>query len=221
MTGHGVDIHSNLAAYIDHTNLKPEATKLNIEKLCEEAVHYHFHAVCVNPSWVSFAKKMLINSPVKVCTVIGFPLGANLTATKITEAKHTFELGADEFDMVMNIGAAKEAQWDFIFDEVNQVVETVSEKCVKIIIETCLLTKEEIIQACKVCEKAGASFVKTSTGFNKEGATIENVSVMHDATSIGIKASGGIKDRKTAMAMIEAGATRLGTSVSVAIVSQS
>lgn len=211
----------NLAAYIDHTNLKPEATKLHIEKLCEEALQYRFHAVCVNPFWVSFAKKKLMNTQVKVCTVIGFPLGANIITTKIAEAKHSFDLGADEFDVVMNIGAAKEAAWEYICDEVQGVIEAVEGKCVKVIIETCLLTNEEIVTACRKCEKTGARFVKTSTGFNKAGATLENIAVMKRAisSSMGIKASGGIKDKMTALAMIEAGATRLGTSASVAIVS--
>ena len=211
----------NLAAYIDHTNLKPEATASHIEVLCDEAMQYNFHSVCVNPFWVSLAKKKLKNSPIQICTVIGFPLGANLTNTKIVEAQQTFDLGADEFDMVMNIGIAKESDWNFICDEVRQVIEIVQGKCVKVIIETCLLTKEEIIIACKTCEKAGAFFVKTSTGFNKQGATLENIAIMKNAisTSIGIKASGGIKDKETALAMIDAGATRIGTSASVAIIS--
>ena len=211
----------NLAPYIDHTCLKPEATSRHIEELCDEAIQYGFHSVCVNPSWVSLAIQKLENSPVQVCSVIGFPLGSNLANTKVIEAQQTFDLGADEFDMVMNIGAAKEAKWDFIFDEVQQVVKTVSGKCLKVIIETCLLTKDEIIAACQTSEKAGAHFVKTSTGFNKEGATLENVAIMRKAISesMGLKASGGIKDKGTALAMIDAGATRLGTSASVAIVS--
>lgn len=211
----------NLATYIDHTNLKPEATAYQIELLCDEALQYNFYSVCVNPYWVSLASKRLKSSPIKICTVIGFPLGANLTSTKIVEAQQTLDLGADEFDMVMNIGKAKESDWNFISDEVEQIVEIVQGKCVKVIIETCLLTKEEIYAACKTCEKTGAFFVKTSTGFSKEGATIENIMMMKNviSTSMGIKASGGIKNKETAIAMIEAGATRIGTSASVAIVS--
>ena len=216
-----MDTSYNLASYIDHTNLKPEATSGHIATLCNEAIQYNFYSVCVNPYWISFAHKRLEKTAVKICTVIGFSLGANLTNTKVSEAQQTFDQGADEFDMVMNVGAAKEAEWNFIHDEVQQVVETVHGRCVKVIIETCLLTKEEIIKACKTCEKAGALFVKTSTGFNKEGATIEHIAIMRSAVAIsmGIKASGGIKDKQTALAMIRAGATRLGTSASVAIVS--
>lgn len=211
----------NLAAYIDHTNLKPDATAYQIEVLCDEAIQYNFYSVCVNPCWISLAHKKLKNSSVQICTVIGFPLGANLTSTKIAESQQTFDLGVDEFDMVMNIGAAKESDWNFIDDEVRQVVETVHGKCVKVIIETCLLTKDEIIKACKTCEKAGACFVKTSTGFNREGATLENIAIMKSAisSSMGIKAAGGIRDKDTALAMIDAGATRIGTSASVTIVS--
>ncbi len=211
----------NLAEYIDHTNLKPEAISNHINALCDEAMEYGFHSVCVNPYWVSLAVKKLEAFPVKVCTVIGFPLGNTLSITKITEAQQTFDLGADEFDMVMNIGAAKESQWNFVHDEVQAVVNAVKGKCVKVIIETCLLTEEEIITACQTCEKAGALFVKTSTGFNKAGATVENVSIMRStiSPSIGLKAAGGIRDKKTAIAMIEAGATRIGASASIAIAS--
>jgi len=210
-----------LAMYIDHTNLKPEATSQHIKTLCNEAILHGFHSVCINPHWVSLATKKLKGSNVQVCTVIGFPLGNNLTSTKISEAQQTFDLGADEFDMVMNIGAAKESRWDFIHDEVQAIVEAVQGKCVKVIIETCLLSKEEIISACKTCEKAGAHFVKTSTGFNNEGATVDNVSIMRSAisSSTGLKAAGGIRDKATAIAMINAGATRIGTSASIIIAS--
>lgn len=214
-------ISLNLAAYIDHTNLRPEAMSHHIEKLCDEAIHYAFHSVCINPCWVSFAAKSLENSPVKVCTVIGFPLGNSLTSSKVVEAQQTFDCGADEFDMVMNIGAAKESKWSFVGDEVQQVVEIVQGKCVKVIIETCLLTQKEIIKACQICEEAGAHFVKTSTGFNKKGATIENIAIMRNvlSPSMGLKAAGGIKDKKSAVTMIEAGATRIGASASIAIAS--
>jgi len=216
-----MNIPVNLAEYIDHTNLKPEATFQDINQLCNEAIEHGFHSICVNPHWISVISKKLENSPVKICTVIGFPLGNNLTATKVFEAKQALDLGADEFDMVMNIGAAKEAQWNFVHDEIQAIVETVQGKCVKVILETCLLTKEEIIIACQTCEKAGTHFVKTSTGFNKEGATIENITIMKNAisTSMGLKAAGGIKDKTTALAMIEAGATRIGASASITIAS--
>ncbi len=212
---------SGLAGYIDHTNLKPEAVSRDIALLCDEAMQHGFYSVCVNPYWVSFAKDRLKGLSVQVCTVVGFPLGGNCKETKVEEAQRVSDLEADEIDMVMNIGAAKEGRWDVVYNEVNAVVEAASGKCVKVILETCLLTKEEIITACKRCEQAGAHFVKTSTGFNKEGATIEAVSIMRSAisSSIGLKAAGGIRDKDTAQAMIDAGATRIGASASIAIVS--
>ncbi|OIO59326.1 MAG: deoxyribose-phosphate aldolase [Verrucomicrobia bacterium CG_4_10_14_3_um_filter_43_23] len=210
-----------LAHYIDHTNLAPEATSIDIAKLCDESVQYNFHSVCVNPFWVPFVYKRLEKSPIQVCTVIGFPLGCNLSKTKADEAKQTFDLGADEFDMVINIGLVKEGDWSSIIGEIHQVVEAVKGKCVKVILETCLLTKEEIIKACQASEKAGAHFVKTSTGFSKAGASTEAVVIMRHSISstMGVKASGGIKDKQTAIAMIEAGATRIGASSSIAIIS--
>lgn len=211
-----------LAAYIDHTNLKPEATSLDIERLCEEASQYGFHSVCVHPCWVLLAVKKLENTSVNVCTVIGFPLGGNLSSTKVLETRKCLDLGANEFDMVINVGAVKELRWDFIQDEVSQVVEAASGNCVKVILETCLLSEDEIIKACRICERAGANFVKTSTGFNQRGATVEDVTVMRDSVSasMGVKASGGIKDKKSAEAMIAAGATRIGTSSGVSILSE-
>ena len=215
-------IHSSdLASYIDHTNLKPDATSRDIELLCEEAIKYGFHSVCINPCWVPFSVEALKNSSVRVCTVIGFPLGCNLSSTKITEAQECFNLGSDEFDMVINVGALKEARWGFVFEEVSQVVKAVKGRCVKVILETCLLTKEEIIMACSICERAGAHFIKTSTGLSKEGATIGTVTLIRESVSqsMGIKASGGVRDRDVAAAMIEAGATRIGTSSGILITS--
>lgn len=211
---------ADIASIIDHTLLKPEATIQEIEALCREARENSFGAVCINPYWIPNAKQFLQGSSVKVCTVVGFPLGASLSKTKAHETQDCLEAGADEIDMVMNIGAAMENHWNFIEHEIHELASLTKGKCLKVIFETCLLTPEQIKNACKASEAGGANYVKTSTGFSKSGATIEAVTLMRASISchIGVKASGGVRDRATAERMISAGATRLGTSASVAIV---
>lgn len=205
---------------IDHTLLKPEATKTQIEKLCSEAKEYDFKSVCVNPYYVKYAKELLKESDVLVCTVIGFPLGQNTTAIKVAETKDAIQNGADEIDMVINIGALKSKDKDYVLNEIKEIRNACKGKTLKVIIETCLLTDEEKITACKLSKKAGADFVKTSTGFSTHGATVEDVKLMRETVGedMGVKASGGIRDRDTALKMIEAGATRLGVSAGVEIV---
>lgn len=210
-----------IASMIDHTLLKPNATGEMIDKLCKEAKEYEFAAVCVNPYYVSRAKKYLDGTKVKVATVIGFPLGANTKEVKALETKDAIKNGADEVDMVINIGALKSGEYDIVRDDIRAVVESAKGKAiVKAIIETCLLTDEEKIKACKLAKEAGADFVKTSTGFSTGGATIEDVKLMKDTVgdSLKIKASGGIRDYETAKAMVEAGASRIGASSSIKIV---
>jgi deoxyribose-phosphate aldolase len=212
----------SFAKYIDHTALKAVTTVNDIKILCEEADKYKFASVCVNPYYVNLAKKLLVNSSVKVCTVIGFPLGANLTEIKACEAKKAVEDGADEVDMVLNISAIKSGEYDYVKEDVNGVVNSVSKStCVKVIIETCYLTKDEIKIACELSKSAGANFVKTSTGFGTSGADSFDVKLMKDTVgdSVEVKASGGIKDYYTAETMIENGATRLGTSSGLDILS--
>ena len=212
---------SSLAKYIDHTLLKPEATEQQIIKLCEEAATFHFASVCVNPCWVKLCSEKLVGTDVMVCTVAGFPLGANTTCLKVDEAVRAVQDGAQEIDMVLNIGRLKSGYLDKIYDEVHRVVEAVRPAQVKVIIETCLLTEEEKITACVIAREAGAHFVKTSTGFNKAGATVQDVALMRQVVgdTMGVKAAGGIRDYETAVAMIKAGANRIGASSSVAIVS--
>ncbi|NMB95444.1 MAG: deoxyribose-phosphate aldolase [Clostridiaceae bacterium] len=208
---------------IDHTLLKPEATSENIEKLCKEAIEYGFASVCVNPCRVKQASRLLKGSDVKVCTVIGFPLGASTSETKAFETVNALANGADEVDMVINIGALKEKNYELVEKDIIAVVEAAKGKAVvKVILENCLLEKDEIIRACEICKKAGADFVKTSTGFNKSGATCEDVKLMRKTVKdkMGVKAAGGIRDLKTAKAMIEAGASRIGTSSSVKIIGE-
>ncbi|MCH6268284.1 deoxyribose-phosphate aldolase [Neobacillus citreus] len=211
----------NIARLIDHTLLKPEATKEQIVKLAEEAKEYSFASVCVNPAWVKTAAEILKDSPdVKVCTVIGFPLGATTSETKAFETKNAIENGADEIDMVINIGALKAQQDDLVESDIRSVVEAAKGKAlVKVIIETSLLTDEEKKRACELSVKAGADFVKTSTGFSTGGATVEDISLMRETVGpdIGVKASGGVRSREDALAMVEAGATRIGASSGVAI----
>jgi len=210
-----------IASMIDHTLLKPNATGEMIDKLCKEAKEYEFAAVCVNPYYVSRAKKYLDGTKVKVATVIGFPLGANTKEVKALETEDAIKNGADEVDMVINIGALKSGEYDIVRDDIRAVVESAKGKAiVKVIIETCLLTDEEKIKACKLAKEAGADFVKTSTGFSTGGATIEDVKLMKDTVgdSLKIKASGGIRDYETAKAMVEAGASRIGASSSIKIV---
>lgn len=211
----------NIARMIDHTLLKPEATKDQIVKLAEEAKEYSFASVCVNPTWVKTAAEILKDTPdVKVCTVIGFPLGATTSETKAFETKNAIENGADEIDMVINIGALKDQQDDLVESDIRSVVEAAKGKSlVKVIIETSLLTDEEKKRACELSVKAGADFVKTSTGFSTGGATVEDIRLMRETVGpdIGVKASGGVRSREDALAMVEAGATRIGASSGVAI----
>lgn len=212
---------SSLAKYIDHTLLKPEATRQQIQEICTQAKKYGFHSVCVNPVWVKEAFKQVKNSNVKVCTVVGFPLGATTSEVKAFETKNAIKNGASEIDMVISIGKLKDGQYSEVQDDIQAVVKEAQEKAiVKVIIETCLLTREEKVKACEIAVKAGADFVKTSTGFSSSGATIEDVRLMRKVVgpNIGVKAAGGIRDKDTALKMIEAGASRIGASSSVAIV---
>lgn len=211
----------NIASMIDHTLLKPDATGEMIDKLCAEAKKYEFAAVCVNPYYVSRAKELLKDTNIKVATVIGFPLGANTKEVKAFETEDAIKNGADEVDMVINIGALKSEEYDVVIDDIKSVVKAANGKAiVKVIIETCLLTEEEKIMACKLAKEAGADYVKTSTGFSTGGATVEDVKLMKEIVgdSLKIKASGGIRDYKTAKAMIDAGASRIGASASIKIV---
>ncbi len=213
----------NVAKYIDHTLLKPEADKKSVEKLCGEALEHGFYSVCLNGSRVKYAADLLDPSDVKVCAVIGFPLGACTTKNKACEARDVIENGADEIDMVMNIGKFKDGNYDYVMNDIENIVKIAhsSDIIVKVILETCLLNNEEIIKACELCVKVGADFVKTSTGFNKEGATLEAVAIMKKAVGerAKVKAAGGVRNYQTAIDFINAGADRLGCSSSVAIVS--
>jgi len=206
---------NELASLIDHTLLKPEATQGDIERVCGEALKYGFFSVCVNTWWIKTVKERLKGSNVKVVSVVGFPLG--MSNTKAQEAKAAIESGADELDMVLAIGALKSGQYEEVRNDIKGVAD--QGKPVKVILETCLLNKEEIRKACKLCIEAGASFVKTSTGFSEEGATPDIVRLMKAEVRdlAGVKASGGIKDLKGLVSMVEAGATRIGTSSSVEI----
>lgn len=212
----------NVAGMIDHTLLKADAVEAEILKLVSEAKQFKFASVCVNPFWVKTAAELLAETPeVKVCTVIGFPLGATTTETKVFETKNAIENGADEVDMVINIGALKDKQDDFVERDIRSVVEAAKGKALtKVIIETSLLTDEEKIRACRLAVKAGADYVKTSTGFSSGGATAADVQLMRQTVGleVGVKASGGVRSREDAIAMIEAGATRIGASAGIAIV---
>lgn len=211
----------NIANMIDHTALKADTTAATIKQLCEEAKEYQFASVCVNPTWVKKAAELLQGSDVKVCTVIGFPLGASTTETKAFETKDAIEKGATEVDMVINIGALKDKNDDLVERDIKAVVDAARGKALtKVIIETSLLTEEEKIRACQLAVKAGADFVKTSTGFSTGGATTEDISLMRKTVGegIGVKASGGVRDTAGAEAMIKAGATRIGASSGVSIV---
>ena len=212
---------SELASYIDHTLLKPDATRAQLEQLCAEAAEHQFSTVCVNGSRVELAYSLLEDSDVQVCTVVGFPLGAMDADAKRYETEVTVDLGASEIDMVMNIGRFKDGEHDYIVREIRDVVEAADDRVVKVILETCLLTNDEIAQACKLVTQAQAHFVKTSTGFGNAGATLEHVRLMRETVGqfAGVKAAGGVRNADDARAMIEAGATRIGTSNGVAIVS--
>ena len=211
----------NLAKYIEHTLLKQNATKEEFEKLYNEAKQYNFRGVCANPKYVKEAKKSLAGTDVKVVTVIGFPLGANLSEVKAFETQKAISDGADEIDMVINVSAIKDNDWDYVLEDIKAVRNACPENVLKVILETDLLTADK--KACEVCVQAKADFVKTSTGFVKNGvgAKVEDVKLMYDTVSVfglKVKASGGIRDKKSALEMIEAGAESLGTSAGVKIV---
>jgi deoxyribose-phosphate aldolase len=214
-----MEMDSQINRFIDHTLLKPDATQDQIKILCEEALTHHFFSVCINPYYVPYAAQLLKGSDVSVCTVIGFPLGANHTETKVFETKKAIELGAQEIDMVINIGALKNKEWDVVRNDIHSVVKASGKKIVKVILETCLLTKEEKLKAIELSCEAGAHFVKTSTGFSTSGANLEDVILMKSKIlpHMEVKASGGVRDLKAAEEFIKAGATRLGTSSGVAI----
>ena len=208
-----------LNKYIDHTLLKADAQKAAILQLIQEAKDYDFASVCLNPSWVALAAEELAGTDVKVCTVIGFPLGATTPATKAFETAEAVKNGADEVDMVMNIAALKDGDDATVLKDIQAVVEASGDAVVKVIIETALLTDEEKVKACQLAKEAGADFVKTSTGFSRAGAKTEDVKLMRSVvgTTMGVKASGGIRDKETAEAMVKAGADRLGTSATTVI----
>lgn len=210
----------NYASMIDHTLLKADATRDQIEKICEEAKNYEFASVCVNPTWVNLSSQLLANTNVKVCTVIGFPLGATTSEVKAFETKNAIDNGAQEIDMVINIGALKNKEYDIVRDDIKAVVDAANGTLVKVIIETSLLTDDEKVKACELSVEAGADFVKTSTGFSTGGATSEDVALMRKTVGpdIGVKASGGVRSLEDMKKMVEAGATRIGASSGVAII---
>ncbi|AQS54288.1 Deoxyribose-phosphate aldolase [Jeotgalibaca dankookensis] len=210
-----------LNRYIDHTLLKAGSTEWDINALIDEAIENQFYSVCINPEWVKHAREKIGSQDVKVCTVIGFPLGATTSQVKAFETKNAVENGADEVDMVINIDQLKTGNTDVVFEDIKAVVEASGDALVKVIIETCLLTDDEKKMACQLSKKAGADYVKTSTGFSTDGATPEDVKLMREAVGkeMGVKASGGIHDAEEAREMIKNGATRLGTSRSVEICS--
>lgn len=199
---------------IDHTLLKQDATPEQIMKLCLEAKEFDFMSVCVNPAYVPLAHELLKDSDVKVCTVIGFPLGMNLTKTKVEEAILAVNQGADEVDMVINVGMLKSENDEYVENEIRLIKESINGKLLKVIIETCLLTDEEKVRACLAAKRAGADFVKTSTGFSTGGATVHDVELMRKTVGeeMGVKASGGVRTHEDLLAMVEAGANRIGTS---------
>jgi deoxyribose-phosphate aldolase len=212
---------TNLAKMIDHTALKADTTKAQIEALCAEAKEYNFASVCVNPTWVQTAAELLKDTGVDICTVIGFPLGANTPETKAFETHDAINNGATEVDMVINVAALKAGDDELVERDIRAVVEAAKGKALtKVIFETCLLTKEEIERACRLSVQAGADFVKTSTGFSTGGATVEDISLMRKAVgpNVGVKASGGVRSLADAQAMIAAGATRIGASSGVSII---
>lgn len=215
-------VDQELAGIIDHTLLKPDATADEITTLCQEALTYSFASVCINPAWVPLAAESLKDSKVKVCTVVGFPLGATTANVKMVEAGEAIYHGASEVDMVLNVGALKSGNLDLVQEDIQGVVKAARQgnALVKVILETGLLSDEEKVQACLLAKKAGADFVKTSTGFGHGGATVADVSLMRRTVGpeMGVKASGGIRDRATAQAMIQAGANRLGASAGVKII---
>ena len=203
----------------DHTILKADATKADVEKICKEAREYQFMSVCVNSYYTAFAAQQLSGSGVRVCTVVGFPLGQMSTKAKAAETKIAVADGADEIDMVINVGALKDQNYDAVSDDIKEVKKACGQALLKVIIETCLLTEEEKVKACEIAKEAGADFVKTSTGFSTGGATAEDVALMRRTVgdTMGVKASGGIRNKETAQAMVQAGANRLGTSATISI----
>lgn len=211
----------NLAKYIDHTLLKPESTRADILRICEEAKHYDTASVCVNPFWIGFVAEQLKGTDVTPCCVIGFPLGSTLPSVKAFETAEAIKDGAKEVDMVMNVGAARGGEWDLVKEDMAAVVNAAKGKAlVKVIIETCLLTDEEKVKACQIAKEVGADFVKTSTGFSTGGATVADVRLMRETVGpeMGVKASGGVHTKADAEAMIEAGASRIGASSSKKII---
>lgn len=208
-----------IRTYIDHTLLKPDATPEQIRRLCTEADENGFASVCVNPAYVPLAAELLKDSAVNVCTVIGFPLGMNATAIKAAEALQAVQDGADELDMVIQVGQLKSGNLAYVEDDIRAVVEAGGGRLVKVIIETALLTDEEKVTACQLARKAGADFVKTCTGFSGGAASVHDIALMRQTVGpdMGVKASGGVRDYASAVALIEAGATRIGTSSGVAI----
>lgn len=219
--------NSEIANMIDHTILKSTATLADVETLCQEAIDNNFASVCINPCWVKAASQYLKANKkpdfdVKTCTVIGFPLGANTKDVKVFETSNAIENGADEIDMVINVGLVKMGSWALIEEEISAVIEAAKGNCVKVILENCYLTEEEIKLACEACVKAKATFVKTSTGFGTSGAKPEDVKLMRETVgeNLGVKAAGGIRDKETALAMIEAGANRIGCSAGIQIISK-
>ena len=204
----------NYNKMIDHTVLKADTTLETVKKILDEAIEYGFASVCINPCHVKYAAQYLKDSDVKVCTVIGFPLGATTSATKAFETKEAIANGADEIDMVMNIGAMKDHRDDDVLQDIKAVVEAAAGKIVKVILETCLLSQEEIVRACQICQEAGADFVKTSTGFSTRGATIDDVKIMKATVgnTMKVKAAGGVRTYEDMVRIVEAGADRIGTS---------
>lgn len=211
----------NIAAMIDHTILKADTTKEEVIKICKEAREYKFKSVCVNSYYTKLVSEELKDSGVLVCTVVGFPLGAMETKSKAFETARAIELGANEIDMVINVGALKDKNYEFVLNDIKEVVETAKGKAiVKVILETCLLNEEEKIKACQLSQEAGADFVKTSTGFSTGGATVEDIKLMRKTVgpNMGVKASGGVRTKEDVLSVIEAGANRIGASSSIAIV---
>ncbi len=215
-------VEDGLGRFIDHTLLKPEATREQIEQLCSEAKRYKFASVCINPCWISVCADLLRNTEVKVCTVVGFPFGATLTEVKASETETAIQHGAQEVDMVLNIGMLKSGNYDFVESDIRAVVNVAKKHRVltKTILEACLLNDEEKVKACLLAKRAGADFVKTSTGFSKAGATVGDVALMRRVvgSAMGVKAAGGVRTREEAEAMIRSGASRVGASASVKIV---
>ncbi len=213
-----------IAGVIDHTILKPEATSAQIRQLCEEALHFGFASACMNPFYVPLAAELMRGSAVKVCTVAGFPLGATTTDAKVFEAQEAIQHGAQEIDMVMNVGALKSGDDEAVEEDIRRVTDAChrGKAICKVILENCLLTREEKIRACQIAMRAGADYVKTSTGFNSGGATVEDVELMRTTVGpkMGVKASGGIRSYEDVLKMVAAGATRIGTSSGVKIVEQ-